>query len=67
MLLIMNPSVHTEMHYEQCWLAAAVEDVESCTGSSDGRHMSPGSVPRKCRQAMDRLDACIEAHQQEDS
>ena len=45
---------------------AAVEDVESCTGSSGGRHMAPGSIPHKCRQAMSRLDACIEAHQQED-
>ncbi len=43
----------------------AVEDVESCTASRGAKNKAPGSIPRKCRAQMERLDACIAAHQEQ--
>ncbi|KAK9815387.1 hypothetical protein WJX72_002769 [[Myrmecia] bisecta] len=42
---------------------AEVEGVEACIGPRRSRLTAPGSIPRKCRAAMDRLEACIEMHQ----
>lgn len=43
----------------------AVADVECCAGRSKAGYISPGKVPKKCQAAVDRVDACIKQHQQQ--
>ncbi len=41
----------------------AVEDVECCAGHVKNGYIALKSIPKKCQDAMNRLDTCIEQHQ----